>query len=139
MKPAVSQARTTAVWGGMASYLDAATIVSASIAFVFYKLGGLPIDAAAMGILAAALTLGLAVGALVGGRLGDLYGRRRVFSIDLLVFVSGLSLLTFGTSLPAFYVGVTVTGLAMGADLPVSIALVGEAAPQAQRGRMVSL
>lgn len=139
MKPAISQARSTAVWGGMASYLDAATIVSASIGFVFYKLGGLPIDATAMGALAAILTLGLAVGALVGGRLGDLYGRRRVFSIDLLVFVAGLSLLTFGTGLPAFFAGVTITGLAMGADLPVSIALVGEAAPRSRRGRMVSL
>jgi inositol transporter-like SP family MFS transporter len=123
----------------MASYLDAATLVAGSIAFVFYKQAGFPIGALPMGALSALLTLGIAVGSLIGGRLGDRFGRRRVFAIDLAIFVFGLALLTFATGLPMLFAGAAVAGLAMGADLPVSITLVAEAAPVGYKGRMVSL
>ena len=55
---------------GMASYLDAATIVSTGNALVMYQ-EPLGITGNQIGIISAALTLGIAVGASVGGRLAD--------------------------------------------------------------------
>jgi inositol transporter-like SP family MFS transporter len=129
----------TTILGGMASYLDGATIVSASIAFVYYKMGGFEITAFHMGALSAILMIGLAFGALIGGRLGDRYGRRRVFSIDLAIFLVGIALLTFAPSIAVLYIGAVIAGLAMGADIPVSIALVSEEAPPEHRGKLVAI
>ncbi|WP_219418978.1 MFS transporter [Pseudonocardia nigra] len=127
----------TAVLGGMASYMDAATIVSTGTALVLFQpaLGLTPWD---IGALSALLTLGLAIGALLGGRLGDLLGRRRVFTVDLVVFVVGLALLVGAVNTPMLYAGVVIAGLAMGADIPTSLALIAEEAPRGQRGRLVA-
>ncbi|MCF6470527.1 MFS transporter [Nonomuraea sp. MG754425] len=127
----------TAVLGGMASYMDAATIVGTGTALVLYKqhLGLTPLM---IGAASSILTLGLAIGALFGGRLGDLLGRRRVFTYDLVVFLVGLLLLAFAGSPWMIFVGVAITGLAMGADIPTSLALVAEEAPQGRRARLVA-
>ncbi|MFC4120693.1 MFS transporter [Nonomuraea zeae] len=127
----------TAVLGGMASYMDAATIVGTGTALVLYK-QHLGLTPWMIGAASSILTLGLAVGALFGGRLGDLLGRRRVFTYDLAVFVVGLALLAFAASPWMIFVGVGVTGLAMGADIPTSLALVAEEAPQGRRARLVA-
>ncbi|MFH8252710.1 MFS transporter [Microbacterium sp. B2969] len=126
----------TAWLGGMASWIDAGVLVSSGVAFTFY-IEALGLTAWDIGALSALITAGLAVGALVGGPLGDRFGRKRVFSIDLLVLIVGLALLTFAPSVGFLYAGAVVTGLAMGADLPVSLALVAEETPEQFRGRMV--
>lgn len=126
-----------AVLGGAASYIDAATIIAAGTAFVLYQ-DALGLDAWDIGALSAILTLGLAVGALVGGRLGDRFGRKRVFSVDLLVLVAGLLLLTLAPGVGVLYAGAAVTGLALGADIPVSLALIAEESPPEQRSRLVA-
>src|SRR5690606_35156653 len=127
----------TAWLGGMASWIDAAVIVASGIAFTLYlpAFGMNPWD---LGVLSALVTGGLAIGALAGGPLGDRYGRKRVFSIDLLVLAVGLALLTFAPSTAFLYAGALVTGLAMGADLPVSLALVAEEPPSQFRGRLIA-
>lgn len=123
----------------MASYLDAATIVTASIAFVLYTQAGFGIGPAEMGLLSGLLTFGLAVGAAIGGRLSDRFGRRRVLFVDLLVFSLGLALLTFAPDVPWLIAGAAVAGLAMGADLPASISLAAEQGRVGQRGRLVGV
>ncbi|MGQ7296996.1 MFS transporter [Quadrisphaera sp. KR29] len=126
-----------AVLGGAASYIDAATIIAAGTAFVLYR-DALGLGAWDIGVLSAVLTLGLAVGALVGGRLGDRFGRKRVFSVDLLVLVAGLLVLALAPSTALLYAGTAVTGLALGADIPVSLALIAEESPPEHRSRLVA-
>ncbi|MFF0866827.1 MFS transporter [Nonomuraea sp. NPDC003560] len=127
----------TAALGGMASYMDAATIVGTGTALVLYK-QQLGLSPWMIGTASSVLTLGLAFGAVFGGRLGDLLGRRRVFTYDLVVFVAGLLLLAFAVQPWMIFVGVAVTGLAMGADIPTSLALVAEEAPEGRRARLVA-
>jgi inositol transporter-like SP family MFS transporter len=124
--------------GGMASYLDGGALVTGGIAtsLLMAPLQLTPWD---LGILSGILTAGLAVGALVGGRLGDKYGRKRVFSIDLLLLAFGLLINATALNEPMLYLGMVITGLAMGADLPVSIALVAEEAPPEHRGKLVGM
>lgn len=129
----------TAVLAGMASYLDAAAIVSTGIALVLYA-PTLGIDEANLGILSGLLTLMFALGAVIGGRLGDRFGRRRVFTVTLVVYAIGVVLLATapaGFALPLLYAGVVLTGLAIGSDLPVSLALIAEEAPEGKKGRMI--
>lgn len=127
----------TATLGGMASYMDAATIVSTGTALVLFQkeFGLTPWD---IGALSGLLTLGIAIGALGGGRLGDLIGRRRVFTLDMAVFVVGLVLLVGAVNTPMLYAGVIIAGLAMGADLPTSLALIAEEATPGSRGKLIA-
>ena len=122
---------------GMASYIDSAAIVSFGIGIVIYQFA-LGFDAAQVGIASALLTLGIAVGALFGGKLGDRFGRRPVFSTTMVVIAIGAALLVFGDSFAVVVVGAALIGLGTGADLPVSLSTISEAATDANRGRILA-
>ena len=123
---------------GMASYIDAATIVATGIALVIYQhtIGVTPDQ---IGILSGLLTLSIAIGAIFGGRLGDAFGRRRIFLVTMLIVIIGIALLVFGSSFPALLIGVILAGLGTGADLPVSLSTISEAASEKNRGAIIGL
>lgn len=123
---------------GMASYIDAAAIVGNGIALVLYQ-SAIGITADQLGILSAALTLAIAGGSIVGGRAGDHYGRRPVFIVTMLLIVIGSALNTWGTSFAPLLAGVLLVGLGVGADLPVSLATISEAASPRNRGKLIVL
>lgn len=127
----------TATLAGMASYLDSAALVTSGIAIGGAYAGALVLDAGTIGALLGLQTLMFAVGALVGGRLGDRFGRRKIFSSSLLLYAIGVALLLVGTSHVLLYAGVVAVGLAIGADLPVSLALINEEAPPGEKGKLV--
>lgn len=127
--------RTTVA--GMASYLDAAAIISTGTALVLYQ-DALGLSAGDIGRLSAILTFMIAVGALVGGRLGDLYGRRRVFMTTMALYLAGAVAMLAAGGPGLLYAGVVLLGLAVGADLPVSLSMIAEEAPEGARGKLVS-
>lgn len=126
-----------AVIAGMASYLDAATIVSSGNALVMYQ-EPLAISGDQIGVLSFSLTLGIAIGAVTGGRLGDRFGRKPVFSVTMIGIVIAMACNTFATGFPMLLVGAILGGLSTGADLPVSIATISEAGNDSNRGKLVS-
>lgn len=81
-----------AVVSGMASYIDSAAIITSGIALVVYQTC-FGLDTAQFGILSAALTFCIAIGSIAGGRLGDRYGRKPVFSVTMLMLIVGAILL----------------------------------------------
>jgi inositol transporter-like SP family MFS transporter len=121
----------------MASYIDSAAIVSLGYGIVIYQevFGLTPGE---VGIASGALTLGIAIGALIGGRLGDRFGRRPVFSVTMILIVVAAILLIVGESFALITVGAALMGLATGADLPVSLSTISEAATDENRGRLIS-
>jgi inositol transporter-like SP family MFS transporter len=126
-----------AALSGMASYLDAALIVSIAVNLAIYR------DSYDMGVwmagaISAIVTGCIAVGSLVGGRLADLFGRRRVYNLDILCYAVGATVITLAPNDIVLFVGVLVAGLAAGADLPTSLAVVSDAAPPDGRARLVS-
>ena len=121
---------------GMASYLDAAAIVSSGTALVLYQ-HSIGITESQIGMLSAALTLSIAAGALSGGRLGDRYGRRAVFLATMGMILAGAILLVLAPGFSLLLVGMVLVGLGSGADLPVSLASISEAASDHNRGRLV--
>lgn len=123
---------------GMASYIDAAAIVANGIALVIYQTA-LGITPDQIGLLSATLTLAIAAGSFVGGRAADRLGRRRVFIVTMLLIVAGSACNTLGTSFTALLAGVLLVGIGVGADLPVSLATISEAASAANRGKLIVL
>lgn len=126
------------VLAGMASYLDAGSIVALSAALAPFK-DYLGMGTGAVGALAAIgpNALGCALGAFVGGRLGDKLGRKRIYKYDLLVYAAGILCIAFAANIPMLFVGTFVVGVAVGADVPTSLALVGEFAPSRARGKLL--
>jgi len=123
---------------GMASYLDAGSIVAlgAGLAIVQKQFG---LSDGAVGILAAIgpNALGCALGALIGGWLGDKLGRKKIYQYDLMVYAFGILLIACCVNKEMLFIGTFVIGLAVGADVPTSLALVGEFAPDQARGKLL--
>ena len=79
------------------------------------------------------------MGALIGGRLGELFGRKRIYQYDLLVYGPGTLLIVFSFNLPMLLIGTFIVGVAVGADVPTSLAQIGEFSPSKARGRLMGL
>lgn len=125
---------------GMASYLDAGSIVALGSGLaVFQEDFGL--SDTGVGVLAAIgpNAIGCAVGAFVGGRLGDKLGRKRIYQWDLLVYALGIALIALAVNPVMLFAGTVIVGLAVGADVPTSLSLVGEFSPTRGRGRLLGL
>lgn len=148
MSPAVPKDRASAsipgrLWwitiaSGLAFYLDAATITSIAIAVPVWR-DHYQLGAWEVGILGSGLAYAVALGALVGGRLGDRFGRARVLTIDLVIFTAGVLLVAFASGSVALTCGVVIVGLAAGADMPTALAVIADAAPDHARGRLIGL
>jgi inositol transporter-like SP family MFS transporter len=126
--------------GGMATFVDLAATVGVGIALVLFQSPGAGqpgLSGNEIGVLTAALTAGVASGSLLGGRMGDLFGRRKVFMLTLALVVLGAMTPFIGASFGGLLFGVTLIGLGVGADLPVALATIAEAAHDGNRGKIL--
>lgn len=123
---------------GMASYLDAGSIVALGAGLALFQ-SYLNLSDSAIGILAAIgpNAIGCALGAIIGGRLGDKLGRKRIYQFDLLVYAAGILLIALSVNTAMLFIGTFIVGVAVGADVPTSLAYVGEAAPAKARGKLL--
>ena len=135
--PVPRAAWKVAVLAGMASYLDAGAIVTNGGALVLYQ-KEFGFGAGTLGILSALLTLLFAFGALVGGRLGDRFGRRRVFTVTMIGLAVGVAVMAGAQNVTMLGVGTVLVGFSIGADLPVSLAMISEESPQGAKARLVA-
>jgi len=81
--------------------------------------------------------VGMALGATLGGLLADRIGRRQVFAATLLVYGLATGAAALSWSVASLLVFRFITGLGLGAELPVASTLVSEFAPARIRGRVV--
>jgi EmrB/QacA subfamily drug resistance transporter len=83
----------------------------------------------------------LVIAALVvtGGRLGDMYGRRRVFTLGLLIFGAGSVLSGAAWSEGAIIAGRVVQGVGAAAMLPLSLSIVCDAFPAERQARALGI
>ena len=125
-----------AVINGMASYIDSCTIITSGVALVIYQ-NTYGLTDIQFGALSAALTFCIAIGSIFGGRLGDLFGRKPVFSVTMVMLVLGALIMIFSSNFALLLVGEILMGLGVGADLPVSLATISEQAPDDKRGKML--
>ena len=128
------------VLAGMASYLDAGSIVALGAGLALFQ-SYLNLSSFAVGALAAIgpNAIGCALGSFIGGRLGDKLGRKRIYQYDLLVYAAGILCIALAVNPAMLFIGTFVVGVAVGADVPTSLALVGEIAPANARGKLLGL
>ena len=126
-----------AVAAEMASLLDSGAIISVGLGLALWK-KAFDLDVWTVGVLGSALTLFIAVGSLTGGRLADLVGRGRMFSLTILLYAAAAVTVALAPSAPVLVTGVIVLGMAAGADLPTSLAVLSERAPEGTQGRLVA-
>jgi AAHS family 3-hydroxyphenylpropionic acid transporter len=97
------------------------------------------LENASLGWVFSASTLGLLIGAIIGGYCADRIGRKRVLIVSMLL----LGVFSLGTTLCSDLYSLLwmrlLTGLGLGGAMPNLIALAAENSPDASRGRWVAL
>jgi inositol transporter-like SP family MFS transporter len=123
------------ILAGLANYIDAGSIVSASVALALWKTA-YGLSDSFLGLLGAfsANAISAGIGALIGGRLCDRFGRKTIYQYDMLFYAFGMLWLTFAVAPWMILVGFVLVGLAVGADIPASWSLIAEMAPERRRG-----
>ena len=124
------------ILAGLANYIDAGSIVAGSAALALwvetYRLSN---DLVGMIGAFGPNAISAGVGAFIGGRLCDLFGRKKIYQYDMLFYAFGMLWLTFASSTWMIIVGMVLVGLAVGADIPASWSLIAELAPKRQRAK----
>ena len=86
-----------------------------------------------------AYTLGLAGSVVLAGRLGDLVGRKRVYVVGLLAFTLAAVAAALAPTVGVLIATRAVQGLGAATVYTVSLAILGDAFPPAERGRALGI
>ncbi|WP_027943682.1 MFS transporter [Amycolatopsis taiwanensis] len=90
------------------------------------------------GLVATANLIGMAVGAVAWGTVADRIGRKRAFSVTLLVFALFSVFGAFSPNIEIFLALRFLAGVGLGGCIPVDYAIVSEFSPRRHRGRVLS-
>ncbi len=69
------------------------------------------------------------------GKLGDIYGRKKLFSFAISIFIAGSILCTFATSMESLAAFRAVQGLGAGGLFSLALAILGDIVPPRQRAK----
>ena len=105
----------------LTNYLDAGAIVAGASGLTLWQ-NYLGLSEVHLGWLnfISANCLGAAIGAIIGGFLADKYGRKFIFTYNLLVYMTGVLLVMFSMNFPMLLAGFLVTGISVGVGVPAS-------------------
>ncbi|WP_084238385.1 MFS transporter [Sphingomonas asaccharolytica] len=124
------------ILAGLANYIDAGSIVAGSVALALWQ-EAYGLSNTTLGVLGAfgpnAISAG--IGALIGGRLCDTLGRKKIYQYDMLFYAFGMLWLVFAMNAWMVVLGFFLVGLAVGADIPASWSLIAEQAPDDARAK----
>lgn len=128
--------RVTAVTGG-GFFIDGYVLGGIGAAMPFIDRSLHP-SALVDGLIGASALIGIFLGSPVAGYLTDRFGRRPMFTIDLMFFLGGSILQFFVVDAWQLFVVRLVMGMAIGADYAIASPLLAEFAPARIRGRLLS-
>ena len=124
----------------LTNYLDAGAIVAGASGLTLWKeyLGLSEMHLGWLNFISANC-LGAALGAIIGGVLADKYGRKFIYTYNLLVYMLGVLLVIFSTCFPMLLAGFLVTGLSVGIGVPASWTYISESSEVHNRGRNICI
>lgn len=127
---------TKTIIASMTSYIDAGSIVAGGAGLTLWG-KYLELSAFEKGLFGALgpNCVAAAIGALIGGWLCDRYGRKMVYTYDLVFYMLGMLLIVFAVNYPMLLGGYFIVGLSVGADVVASWTLIAENAPAENRAR----
>ncbi|AEU38892.1 MFS transporter [Granulicella mallensis] len=123
-----------------------ATILGSSMAFIDGTVVNVALPAVQVALHATASDLQWVVESyalllasllLLGGSLGDLYGRRKIFVAGVLVFAAGSAWCGFASSIEFLILARAFQGVGAALLIPGSLALISSSFPASERGRAI--
>ncbi|MER6988900.1 MFS transporter [Saccharopolyspora hirsuta] len=122
----------------MSNYIEAGSIIAIATSLSAWQ-ERFGLDDLAVGLLASlsANAFGAALGAAIGGPLCDRYGRKFIYTYDLLLYMLGVLLAVFAASYWMLLVAFVLTGIAVGAGVTASWTYIAEEAPPDKRAAHV--
>ena len=122
------------------NYLDAGAIVAGASGITLWK-NYLDLSEIHLGWLNAisANALGAAIGAIIGGFLADKFGRKFIFTYNLLVYMLGVLIVMLSTNFPMLLCGFLITGISVGVGVPASWTYISESSEVNNRGRNICI
>ncbi len=124
----------------LTNYLDAGAIVAGASGLTLWKnyLGLTEMHLGWLNFISANC-LGAAVGAIIGGFLADKYGRKFIFTYNLLVYMTGVLLIMLSVNFPMLLAGFLITGISVGVGVPASWTYISESSENNNRGRNICI
>lgn len=124
----------------LTNYLDAGAIVAGASGLTLWQ-NYLGLSEVHLGWLnfISANCLGAAVGAIIGGFLADKYGRKFIFTYNLLVYMTGVLLIMLSMNFPMLLCGFLITGISVGVGVPASWTYISESSEVNNRGRNICI
>ena len=134
---ALSQEKKGTIAVSMTNFLDSGCIVASAVALAAWAIA-FNFDHVWVSILGAvgANAFGAAVGALIGGFLADRFGRKFIYTYNLLVYAAGVFLIMCAVNLPMLCIGIVVSGLSVGAGVPSSWSYISEMSSSTSRAEI---
>ncbi len=122
------------------NYLDAGAIVAGASGITLWQ-NYLGLSEIHLGWLNAisANALGAAIGAIIGGFLADKFGRKFIFTYNLLVYMLGVLIIMLSTNFPMLLCGFLITGISVGVGVPASWTYISESSEVGNRGRNICI
>jgi len=124
----------------LTNYLDAGAIVAGASGLTLWK-EYLGLTEGHLGWLNAisANCLGAAIGAIIGGFLADKYGRKAIYTYNMIIYMAGVLLILLSTNFPMLLLGFMVTGISVGVGVPASWTYISENSETGNRGRNIGI
>ena len=124
----------------LTNYLDAGAIVAGASGLTLWQ-SYLGLTEGHLGWLNAisANCLGAAIGAIIGGFLADKYGRKAIYTYNMLVYMLGVALIVISVNFPMLLAGFLVTGISVGVGVPASWTYISENSEVNNRGRNIGI
>lgn len=124
----------------LTNYLDAGAIVAGASGLTLWQkyLGLTEVHLGWLNFISANC-LGAAVGAIIGGFLADKYGRKFIYTYNLLVYMLGVLLVMCSVNFPMLLAGFLVTGVSVGIGVPASWTYISESSEVNNRGRNICI
>ncbi|MBU5363817.1 MFS transporter [Enterococcus devriesei] len=124
----------------LTNYLDSGCIVAGASGLTLWA-EHFGLSSFAVGLLGAisANAFGAAVGALVGGRLSDKFGRKFIYTYNLLIYMFGALFIIFAMNFPMLLAGFLIMGLSVGAGVPASWSYIAEMAHPDSRAHNIGI
>ncbi|HBM3507495.1 TPA: MFS transporter [Listeria innocua] len=124
----------------LTNYLDSGCIVAGASGLTLWATQ-FGLSSFAVGLLGAvsANAFGSAIGALIGGHLADKYGRKFIYTYNMLVYMLGVTIIMFAMNFRMLLIGFLVTGLSVGAGVPASWTYISEMADPSIRARNIGI
>lgn len=124
----------------LTNYLDAGAIVAGASGLTLWQ-EYLNLTEGNLGWLNAisANCLGAAIGAIIGGFLADKYGRKFIYTYNMIIYMIGVLLIMLSVNFPMLLAGFLVTGVSVGVGVPASWTYISENSEINNRGRNIAI